>query len=547
MDDKLIVSNRSALKAKYGAAGFAQVQTAVRVLMAADKKRGLRSRLVFLDDAAALKKVGGAPVTAASSARQAKLAIDALCRATDPDYLLILGAPDVVPQQDLANPVYKPQDDDDVIAWGDLPYACEAAYGRDIAAFKGPTRVVGRLPDLVGAGKPAYLLGLLRSAAAHQPRPLADYARYFGLSARVWQGSTALSLFNVFGDAKALTLSPPANVERANHPAARLAPLLHFINCHGGLADPKFYGQQGENFFPTALSSDGIAGLIQPGTVVSAECCYGTEMYDAGIVGLPLPISQRYLAEGACAFFGSSTIAYGPPDSNGAADLLAQYFLLAVLAGASTGRATLMARQRFVEQVGELDPFDLKTLAQFSLLGDPSAHPARLPTATEVPKGIAATDAERAQRRARRAKLRDAGHFLDATTPATALPQTGAVCSAAVKKALARIAESAGMPLGEAFATYAVHTPAAAATKTKAKTKADADRPTARAKAAADSTVRYHIALSTPQAAAGAAKGKGNRDRKADTASSGARFTAVAAVAREVDGRVVAYRIYAQH
>ena len=143
MDDKLIVSNRSALKAKYGSAGLAAVQAAVRVLIASDKKRGLRSRLVFIDDATAMKKFGGAAVVVASSPKQAKLAIDALCRAADPDYLMILGAPDVVPQQDLANPLFKPADDPDVSVWGDLPYACASAYSRDIAAFKGPTRVVG--------------------------------------------------------------------------------------------------------------------------------------------------------------------------------------------------------------------------------------------------------------------------------------------------------------------------------------------------------------------------------------------------------------------
>jgi len=45
-----------------------------------------------------------------------------------------------------------------------------------------------------------------------------------------------------------------------------------------------------------------------------------------------------------------------------------------VLSGASLGRATLEARQQFVERVTLLDPVDLKTLGQFSLLGDPSIH-----------------------------------------------------------------------------------------------------------------------------------------------------------------------------
>ena len=40
-----------------------------------------------------------------------------------------------------------------------------APYSRDIATFRGPTRVVGRLPDLAGANEPDYLIALLRWAS----------------------------------------------------------------------------------------------------------------------------------------------------------------------------------------------------------------------------------------------------------------------------------------------------------------------------------------------------------------------------------------------
>ncbi len=523
MDDKLIVSHRRALKAKYGAAGFAKVQAAVRALIAADKQRGIRSRLVFIDDAAAMKKLKAPPVTEAASPKQAKAAIDAVFRATDPDYLMILGAPDVLPQQDLRNPMFSPPDDPDAAAWGDLPYACEAGYSRDVAAFKGPTRVVGRLPDLAGATEPSYLIAVLDHAARHEPRDVADYAAYFGLSTRTWRESTALSLFNIFGQSKALVLSPPAGVK---HPAKRLAPLMHFINCHGGQADPQFYGEDSKGRFPVALSSSAIAGKISPGTVAAAECCYGGEMYDAVTLGLPLPIGQHYLAQGAHGFVGSSTIAYGPADSNGAADLLTQYFLLAVLEGASTGRAMLMARQRFVQQTAELDPADLKTLAQFSLLGDPAVHPARVPNATSVPRGIASSDALRMQRRERRAKLRAVGDFLEATKPATSLPQADSRCSAQVRQALVRIAQSAGLAAGQAFVAYVVNAAADAPIESLARSR------TLRGKApAAPSPTRYHVAIATPPGAPRSVK---------------VPFSAVAAVAREVGGRIVAYRVYQQ-
>ena len=514
MDDKLIVSNRSALKRKYGSAGFAAVQKGLKALIAADRQRGIRSRLVYLDDAVAMRKLGGPPITEATSPRQAKRAVDAVFRATDPEYLMILGAPDVVPHQDLVNPMFSPPDDPDATAWGDLPYACEAAYSRDVAAFRGPTRVVGRLPDLTGATEPSHLLGLLAHAASLMPRDVADFGAYFGLSTQTWRASTALSLFNIFGDSKALTLSPPS---RASHPARRLAPLMHFINCHGGPSDPQFYGEDDEGNQPVSLSSRAIRGKISPGTVAAVECCYGGELYDSVTLGLPLPISQHYLAQGAAGYLGSSTIAYGPAEGNGAADLLTQYFLLAVLDGASTGRAALMARQRFVQQVNELDPVDLKTLAQFSLLGDPAAHPARRPSATVVPKGAAGDEAMRVQRRDRRAKLRALGDFLRATKPTTSQALVDPVCSPQVRQALANIAVQAGLVAGQAFLAYAVNSPGGAAKL--------------RGKGPAVSTTRYHIALATPDGVA---------------TPSGPPFSAVAAVAREVGGRIVAYRIYHQ-
>ena len=116
-------------------------------------------------------------------------------------------------------------------------------------------------------------------------------------------------------------------------------------------------------------SSDG--GGNCEGTVAAVECCYGAELYDSITLEIDMPICQSYLRQGAYGYLGSTTIAYGPAKTNGAADFLCQYFLLNVLDGASIGRAALLARQQFVEHAAQMDPFDLKTLAQFCLLGDP--------------------------------------------------------------------------------------------------------------------------------------------------------------------------------
>jgi len=508
MDDKIIVSNREALIAKYQAAGVAKIKKAVDALIAADKERGIKSRFVYLDDAAAMKSFKGKAVTTRTSARQNKEAIDAIFRSADPEYVMILGAPDVVPHQDMTNPAFDAGDQDE-FAFGDLPYACDSKYSRDIATFKAPTRVVGRLPDLTKAKEPSHLLKLLDIAAKYRCRSAADYASYFGLSTDSWRKSTELSLSNLFGSAKAMTLSPKSGPK---HPAGRLAPLIHFINCHGGLADPKFYGEKGKSQ-PISLTSDTISGKIKPGTVAAVECCFGAELYDSITLALPMPICQRYLIQGAYGYFGSTTIAYGPAEGNGAADFITQYFLQAVLAGASLGRAALQARQQFVEQTGELDPMDLKTLAQFNLLGDPSIAPVQVANATSVPKGVDADKSERVERRSRRAKMQAIGAFLQDTKPTASRKSTKSRKGATITKALANIAREAGISARKEFTAYDVKTPKGARIRDSK---------------ASPVASRYYVAIYRPKPS-GKSTGRN-----------------IAAVAKEVSGRIVGYRIYTE-
>jgi hypothetical protein len=88
-----------------------------------------------------------------------------------------------------------------------------------------------------------------------------------------------------------------------------------------------------------------------------------------------------------------------------------------VLGGASLGLAALMARQQFVDRTSQMDAVDLKTLAQFYLLGDPSVHPIAEPTATVIPTSVEPADAERFFRAERRQKMKLAGDLLTETKP----------------------------------------------------------------------------------------------------------------------------------
>lgn len=368
MSTKIIVSNRFALRAKHGT-DFPLLTAALKRLVNADAARGLKTRVLFLDDKRSMRQIGG-PVRRAISARENKRAIDAVFAAHRPDYLMILGAPDVVPHQALTNPL-KAADLDPAIP-SDLPYACEAGYGRDPSAFLGPTRVVGRVPDVHGASSAKYLVKLLDTAAAWD-RWTSVSDDYFSITARVWESSTRQSLEKLFKASDRMLISPTDGPQFALN---QWTPKIHFINCHGAVVSTAFFGEH-NNAYPIAIEAGTVLKSDCSAVVASAECCYGADLFDSSL--LPAGgrgVAEAYLHGGAYGFFGSSTVSYGAAAARSAADLITVAFLEQVRAGASTGRSVLEARQQYAAGTTDWSPFDLKTFAQFMLLGDPSIIPA---------------------------------------------------------------------------------------------------------------------------------------------------------------------------
>ena len=371
---KVIVSNKSKLQWKY-ANKFSEVNEVLKQMQTADKQKGIDTKIIFVDDATSLKS-SNVKKLSVDSEKEYKRVVDALYEKYVPAYILILGAPDIFPFQEINNPA----EDDDPTVPSDLPYACDTNYSNNINKFTGPTRVVGRIPDLMGQQPDvSYLRKIVANSINHKPLKEELYHNYFSVSAQVWKKSTELSLQSMFGHHKKMTTSPNGKVSIKYKPFTKkqLEPLTHFYNCHGAPLDFSFYGQQGDEY-PEALMSSNLLQKVKPGTIVAAECCYGAQLFDGSTVNPgSMAIANNYFANDAIAFLGSSNIAYGPADSQGLADLNTQYFIKNILKGASTGRAFLEARQRFLTEVGpDLDPIEMKTLAQFYLLGDPSVQPA---------------------------------------------------------------------------------------------------------------------------------------------------------------------------
>jgi hypothetical protein len=539
MDDKVIVTNLTALKNKYGAA-LPKIEAAIKRLVAADKKRGITTRFVALNDAAQMRQLKAPPVTNASDFKQNKQAIDGVFRALMPDYLMILGANDIVPHQNLINPVFNQGGDEDQFAFGDLPYACEAPYSQKPQDFTGPTRVVGRLPDLNGVADLDYLMRIIEVAAQYKQLKAEDYSSYLGISAEVWQGSTAMSLSNLFGSSKDLQLAPDKGPK---WDASLISRRAHFINCHGAPADFHFYGQRGRTY-PHAHDASFFNGKIKEGTVVAAECCYGGELYNPNLAKGQPGICNTYLGNKAYGFFGSTTVAYGPAEGNGSADLICQFFLRSVFKGASLGRAALEARQRFIEASPELDPVDLKTLAQFNLYGDPSITPVAVPSAqTRTTRSAKAGFEAAATARADvRRQLLNKGLWLAKNHPvaaertATRGSRTRGGAGSRVEAELKRLAAQANLRQSEVM-TFGI-------------SRAPEPRSMTRSmKAMRPASTAFHVIVGRTDdggaAPAGGSKTRGTRGAKAAAPAAGTPPpvpSIVALVAKEVDGQIVSVR-----
>lgn len=365
MSTKVIVTNKSALTAKYSPAGFASIQAAASRYQAHFGSVGDTVQIVYLDDASQMAAFGAASSSAANTGQENKAAIDAVATQLNPDFIAILGGTDIVPHQILDNPTM----DADANVPSDLPYSCNAPYSTTVSDFRSPSRIVGRIPDVTAQNDQGfYLSGLLDAAVAWAPGSVAQYKDYFAVTADVWSSSTITSITSVFGNATNLSVSPPSG---PSWTSAQYAKQSHFANLHGSSETPQWFGQQGANF-PVAMDSADLAGKLQRGTVAAVEACYGAQLYDPSLSGGSLALCNAYLKSGALGFFGSTTIAYGNAVGNDAADLLTQYFLANVLRGQSLGAAALAAREQFISGNAPLTPSNLKTLAQFVLLGDPS-------------------------------------------------------------------------------------------------------------------------------------------------------------------------------
>jgi hypothetical protein len=380
---KVILGNDGALIKKYTRDGYSVIWSAIQRLIRADWDRGIETTYVAVDSAADMERLGRLAITPLSSEKDYKDAVDCIYNDQNPEYLVLLGAPDIIPHQTLQNIASSAghsAGDGDLVVASDLPYACNAAYNTDMLRFTLPTRVVGRIPDILHDRAPGYLVSVLDAARKARPSRREDYAAFFGLTSAECQDATSRALCAIVGSDMGRQVPRQPSSGGDWQPSPRdFANLAHLINCHGRRCEESYYADGPSSQF-RVMVSDWVGGNVTPRTVVAAECCFGAELFgiDQNADGLP-SIANMYLSAGAIGYFGSTDFSFGAKDAEGdtnlCADLICQYFWQSVLGGASLGRATLEARLRFVEDNNLSVPINTKTLAQFLLLGDPSVQP----------------------------------------------------------------------------------------------------------------------------------------------------------------------------
>lgn len=141
---------------------------------------------------------------------------------------------------------------------------------------------------------------------------------------------------------------------------------LVYLNLHGFNGQPYYYGQQGGVIGPTAVTPEQVARHDWRGAIVFAEVCFSAKNGGG-------PIARAFLANGARAFIGSTTEAYGrirPVIWDGEADKLAHLFRKYMSRHPQAGAAHLLrqAKNTLAQLSWPLDDDDRMTLNSFICL-----------------------------------------------------------------------------------------------------------------------------------------------------------------------------------
>jgi hypothetical protein len=280
-----------------------------------------------------------------------------------PKYLFILGNEKII---DVARWENNTEDGDPIVE-SDLCYSTldvESPWDGQRYDFDKTIRV-GRLPTYEGEDFDSFK-SYFETATANIGR--LDRIVPYGLSALVWEEESNYEFKKIAP--RKVDVSPIVAHSTVSTRMGFESNLL-FFNLHGSNRAKYWYGQDGGNY-PTAFSPEALSDMDRP-YFLGVEACYGARY----LGGLKPGESILFTAmENKClAFLGSSRIAFGTSTPNGScADFVIGSYVENIKKGESAGDSHIAGLKRLTEDWDSMDDADIKTMAEFSLYGDPSAR-----------------------------------------------------------------------------------------------------------------------------------------------------------------------------
>ena len=285
-----------------------------------------------------------------------------------PKYLFILGSSNVIPSIIWENKASDCGSDADVSS--DLPYATldtTSPFEGQEYDFEDTLRV-GRLPNIDFEN---YFANLKEGCGK------IETISTFAESAEVWVEET-IDIYSHIKSGPNVHTSPEHTTETTKSTISSSGNSnLFLFNLHGSNQTEYWYGQRGGSY-PEAVAPDTFDGLEKP-YFLAVEACYGAAYEDREI---DKSILLSSLSGKCISFLGSSRIAFGTPRAPGScADVICGEYLKNLKSGMTVGDALEKARRELMK---ESDAEEIKTLAEFSLYGDPSARIFREPKPTKT-------------------------------------------------------------------------------------------------------------------------------------------------------------------
>ena len=290
-----------------------------------------------------------------------------------PDHLMIVGDREAVPSAKWENGLYDGgRGDSDKYVDSDVPYITLEAKSLFEGAPFSPKVGVGRIPS---SAKGGFQEALTYFENAENLSMRAKKINAITLSAYEWKRVSQMNFDDI--DPDFYTCPSSSFVERSELDIIdkrRPYNLLSF-NLHG--SDRHDYWVSGDG--NAAYSPDCLPTSANVGYVIGTESCYGAKpvIRDSGEAQSTLVSA---LGDKCLAFFGSTQIAYGIPDTALAggskpccADILVGEFVNRVSDGWEFGKAYLSGLSALISSVsGRCTAEDVKTMCSFALYGDPS-------------------------------------------------------------------------------------------------------------------------------------------------------------------------------